>query len=103
MFSSSPIFKGSIPYLYLYNRFIAVWESWSGSRLTLSFRGLIDGATQYDFGGCWPPTLAQSLASQDGVMESSEFVEYVFASLLAIFTLKHVPEAKSWQRMHGLS
>lgn len=69
------MWKDGIPSLYLYGGFIASYEDWSGGREFFTFRGLLDRATQYDFGGsAWPPTLSQTIVGQ----ESLEFIEYVF-------------------------
>lgn len=96
---SSPVWKDSIPSLYLYSGFIGSLEGWLGGREILAFRDHLDGATQYDFGGSgWPPALSQTLSGQ----EPMEFLEYVFA--LVLTNLSHVfsvviSEAKSWRGM----
>lgn len=79
---SSPIWKNGIPSVYLYSGFIASSEGWSGGREFFTFRGLLDDATQYDLrGSAWPPALSQTLFDQ----EPSEFIEYVFKSMLTTF------------------
>ncbi len=87
---SSPIWKDSIPSLYFYAGFIASFEGWSDNTGNFALRALLDGATQYDFGRSgWPRTLSQISIDQDEMTKYSEFVEYVFTSMLNTLRLKY--------------
>lgn len=93
---SSPAWKDGIPSLYLYSGFVASSEGWSGGKEIFTFRGLLDGATQYDFGGsAWPPALSQILFDQ----ESSDFIEYLSKLVLTTFVLKYALSYYKRQRV----